>query len=289
MDEGQKSGTMNDKNERKLDTYFDWYTLFIRLKHNKNDELDKRIKKEWFLNPEKNKLMMKTISGSDLMDIVIRLDSEDELDREFKKKLFQNQEIFEQMMKILSGSDLVNIIIRLNPEDKLDREFKESLFFNKKRFELMTKKLNGSDLMDIVIRLKLKDELDRKIKELLFLSNEGITAVSNIISSSNSDNRDSEKLENYMEGYQQEQEVKEKIESVPVKESVNHDNKAFSDMQQILNQIYYKDSGVSLNSKKLYMIQVASQILGDVNLAKEIVTSCYDFEKREVDVKRSAR
>ena len=60
-------------------------------------------------------------------------------------------------------------------------------------------------------------------------------------------------------------------------------------LKTILDEIYYAENGVSLNSKKLYMIRLVFEIYQDREFAKKIVQENYNFDLREVDVKRRQR
>ena len=238
-------------------------------------------------------------------DIIIRLHANDKTDQEIKKQLFFDEEKSKFMLSTISGSDLMNIIIRLNLSDDLDRKFKEDLFFNKEKLELMSRKLSGKDLMNIIIRLDSNDELDMRIKKFLFLNPEGFAAFFSIVSRSNADDSYVEEAATITQEYQQEKEIKEagETDSQVVlqdqsdnKSMMNDTNTSLGGSNQkeeqekqlfdYLDKIYYKDNGVSLNSKKLYMIQVASQVLGNIDLAKKIVTDNYSFDIREVDVNK---
>lgn len=52
----------------------------------------------------------------------------------------------------------------------------------------------------------------------------------------------------------------------------------------LLDKIYYRNFGKALNSKKMYMIQVAMAFLKDRDKAIEIVNKNYKFNVRKVDV-----
>lgn len=55
----------------------------------------------------------------------------------------------------------------------------------------------------------------------------------------------------------------------------------------VLDSIYYSTRNVSLNSKRLCMLQVATQLIKDKNLARKIVERNYKFDVRRVDVRKS--
>lgn len=242
-------------------------------------------------------------------DIIKRLDANDETDQKIKEQFFFDEEKSKFMLSTISGSDLMNIIIRLNLSDDLDKRFKEDLFFNKEKLELMSRKLSGKDLMIIITRLDSNNELDMRIKKFLFLNPEGFAAFSSIVSRSNADDSYVKEAATITptitQEYQQEKEIKEAGETdsqvvlqdqIDNKSMMNDTNTSLGGSNQkeeqekqlfdYLDKIYYKDNGVSLNSKKLYMIQVASQVLGNIDLAKRIVTDNYSFDIREVDVNK---
>ena len=56
-----------------------------------------------------------------------------------------------------------------------------------------------------------------------------------------------------------------------------------------MDEIYYKDNDVSLNSKRLYMIQIATEITNDKEYAVDFINKNYDFDLREVDVHNRRR
>ena len=243
--------------------------------------------------------------------IINSLKDDDETDREIKKQLFFDEEKSTFMLNTISGFDLMHIIIRLNHKDDLDRSIMESLFFNEEKLKLMSKKLSGFDLMNIIIRLDSEDELDMRIKKFLFLTPEGFSFVSSIVSRSNVDDPEAKKTATIIQKHQQKVELSAKKELEAASETdylvdqlgQNDNNPMMNDTNtssggsnqneekekqlfDYLDKIYYKDNGVSLNSKRLYMIQVASQVLGNNDLAQKIVTDNYNFNIREVDVNK---
>ena len=60
-------------------------------------------------------------------------------------------------------------------------------------------------------------------------------------------------------------------------------------LSKALDEIYYKDNEVSLNSKRLYMIQKATEITNDKEYAVDFINKNYKFDLREVDVHNRRR
>ena len=60
-------------------------------------------------------------------------------------------------------------------------------------------------------------------------------------------------------------------------------------LSKALDEIYYKDNEVSLNSKRLYMIQKATEITNDKEYAVDFINKNYNFDLREVDVHNRRR
>lgn len=57
---------------------------------------------------------------------------------------------------------------------------------------------------------------------------------------------------------------------------------------ELLDNIYYNDNGVSLNSKKMYMIRFAISYIKDRDKAISIVNNRYRFDVRKVDIKQNS-
>ena len=147
----------------------------------------------------------------------------------------------------------MHIIIRLDNKDDLDKKIKSELFFNDEKFNTMAKSLTGEGWMHIIIRLDNKDDLDKKIKSELFFKDEKFNAMAKSL---NGDIR--KRIVSYLKP---------------------------ADFKPILDNVYYEDNNVSLNSKKLHMIQLLTRITNDYDYSVDYVTKNYRFDLRNVDVR----
>lgn len=234
-------------------TNVDWYCLISGL--NISNLIDREIKSELFFT-EKFDLLANNLNGDDWVNFIIRLLIQNDLDKKIKESLFFDLDKFTVLANTLSGSNWVDIIIRLNINNALDSRIKNELFFNPEKLNILLTTLSPEDWVIIIIRLNINNVLDNRIKN---------------------------KLNNKLEKYSI---IETALNRLVTQTEIVLTNEA--EIYPILDDIYYK-SNISLDSRKLLMIQKATEIIGDKAIAYNLVTKRYSFNIRKVDIRNKSK
>ena len=263
----------------------------------KGDEYDKFIRRCLFYNMEMFMIMSSHMTGWDWWCIIYKLSSHNSFDRYIKTELFFNNKKFAVMASVMTGREWELIIGNLHNGDELDASIKKELFFNAEKFSTMASVITGEDWVTIIRKLYNKDELDASIKKELFFNDEKFSAMASVMTCDDWRNV----LSNLAPGYYElDKAIKDKICSMgletankvkPVEEvKVEQPLEVNEELvKAYLDEIYYNDNDVSLNSKKLYMIQKLTELCKDRDYAIRFVLKNYNFDLRKVDIKKEGR
>ena len=127
--------------------------IYVYLNLDENNEIERGIKKDFFMNKDNQESVTNNIDVEDFLTILKMQCIEDSLDYKIKKSILLNDKILNNILNAISQPEIIQMIVCLNNGDILNSTVKKKILLDKNYIQIIINKMNQDIFLELVINL----------------------------------------------------------------------------------------------------------------------------------------